>query len=148
MKPLFRLATRLHAEWELSPRAFTAPVRRSAGTLRHNGAQAHLPQLKMRLLRKLLEAGGTPDSARPLRQAANAAEALAWETPYPLLVFPCLFEEKVGGIQARGARALQPSAGVEFGADAGRLRLRESSSTRPAERRCTFSMGIRYSSMP
>jgi len=29
-----------------------------------------------------------------LRTAANEAAALAWVTPYPLLVFPTLFEEK------------------------------------------------------
>ena len=29
-----------------------------------------------------------------MRSAANEAAALAWVTPYPLLVFPTLFEEK------------------------------------------------------
>jgi hypothetical protein len=29
-----------------------------------------------------------------VRSAANEAAALAWVTPYPLLVFPALFEEK------------------------------------------------------
>jgi hypothetical protein len=29
-----------------------------------------------------------------VRNAANEAAALAWVTPYPLLVFPALFEEK------------------------------------------------------
>lgn len=29
-----------------------------------------------------------------VRRAANEAAALAWLTPYPLLVFPTLFEEK------------------------------------------------------
>jgi len=54
----------------------------------------------------MFEVGATPDSARSLRQAANNAEAVAWETPYPLLVFPCLFDEEV--------RQLQPRSGVDF----------------------------------
>jgi hypothetical protein len=30
---------------------------------------------------------------KPLCGAANQAAELAWDSPYPLLVFPCLFEE-------------------------------------------------------
>jgi hypothetical protein len=30
----------------------------------------------------------------PLKQAANEAAGLAWTTPFPLLVFPALFQEK------------------------------------------------------
>ena len=33
-------------------------------------------------------------SVSQVRRAANEAAALAWVTPYPLLVFPVLFEEK------------------------------------------------------
>jgi hypothetical protein len=35
-----------------------------------------------------------PTSNNYVRNAANEAAALAWVTPYPLLVFPALFEEK------------------------------------------------------
>ncbi len=72
--------------------------------------QAHLPRLKLRLLGERLDANSTPDSARPLRQAANVAEALAWETPYPLLVFPCLFEEKVLEARSAGTEVFQDYA--------------------------------------
>ena len=34
----------------------------------------------------------SPDSSM-IRRAANEAASLAWVTPYPLLVFPLLFEE-------------------------------------------------------
>jgi hypothetical protein len=37
----------------------------------------------------------TPELNPPLRRAANDAAALAWDTLYPLLVFPVLFEEKI-----------------------------------------------------
>jgi hypothetical protein len=86
----------------MSPQAFAVPVRRAAGLLPLHGAQGRLPQLKLRLLREMLEAAATPGSARSLRQAGNHAEAIAWETPYPLLVFPCLFDEKVQQLHQGG----------------------------------------------
>ena len=54
-----------------------------------------LELLKNRLLVGVLnELDGT--EANPyVRRAANEAAALAWVTPYPLLTFPELFEEKV-----------------------------------------------------
>lgn len=53
-----------------------------------------LEYLKNRLLRQLLAAtqGQTRNTA--LRRAANDAAAVAWLTPYPLLVFPELLGEK------------------------------------------------------
>lgn len=50
--------------------------------------------LKNILVGQRLEKLGRPDLSRQLRRAANEAAALAWVTPYPLLVFPILFEEK------------------------------------------------------
>lgn len=55
--------------------------------------ETELERLKARLLQGLL------DEAEPkyndyLRRAANEAAALAWVTPYPLLVFPALLDEK------------------------------------------------------
>ena len=35
-----------------------------------------------------------PEFSIQVRRAANEAAALAWVTPYPLLFFPVLFEEK------------------------------------------------------
>ena len=65
------------------------------------GAQeTELDLLKNELLRRLLKETPDPKFNAPLRRAANEAAALAWMTPYPLLVLPGLLEEK-----ARTARA-------------------------------------------
>jgi len=53
-----------------------------------------LDQLKRRLLQQRLGEAADPAVNGYLRRAANEAAALAWVTPYPLLVFPTLFEEK------------------------------------------------------
>jgi len=51
-------------------------------------------QLKGQLLAERLEDIWEPTATSQIRRAANEAAALAWITPYPLLVFPVLFEEK------------------------------------------------------
>jgi hypothetical protein len=51
-------------------------------------------ELKNRLLRERLSRAAEPGWESLLRRAANEAAALAWVTPYPLLVFPDLFAEK------------------------------------------------------
>jgi len=56
--------------------------------------ETELERLKGRLLLCELETGSAALGGH-LRRAANEAAALAWVTPYPLLVFPALFEEKV-----------------------------------------------------
>ena len=53
-----------------------------------------LERLKERLLHKRLEEAWGAQQISGLRRAANEAVALAWLTPYPLLVFPALFDEK------------------------------------------------------
>jgi len=50
-------------------------------------------RLKADLLAARLEATLEPELNSQIRRAANEAAALAWVTPYPLLVFPLLFEE-------------------------------------------------------
>ena len=40
----------------------------------------------------------------PLRRAANEAAALAWASPFPLLLFPGLFEEKIAELTLQVAR--------------------------------------------
>src|SRR5260370_28604259 len=50
--------------------------------------------LKNILLDARLEELLEPTFNSYVRNAANEAAALAWVTPYPLLVFPALFEEK------------------------------------------------------
>ena len=56
--------------------------------------ETEFERLKARLLARELSAASTPELGTPLRQAANEAAALAWDTLFPLLVFPVLFEEK------------------------------------------------------
>jgi hypothetical protein len=53
-----------------------------------------LDQLKRRLLGEYLYGQPARRANGYLRRAANEAAALAWVTPYPLLVFPELFQEK------------------------------------------------------
>jgi hypothetical protein len=50
--------------------------------------------LKDGLVRQRLEALWSPELSAQVRRAAHEAAALAWVTPYPLLMFPVLFEEK------------------------------------------------------
>jgi len=50
--------------------------------------------LMAQLLTERLGQVWKPASHAPVRGAANEAAALAWSTPYPLLVFPVLFAEK------------------------------------------------------
>ena len=51
-------------------------------------------RLKQELLEERLGEVWKAEQNSWLRRAANEAAALAWVTPYPLLVFPALFEEK------------------------------------------------------
>ena len=51
-------------------------------------------RLKDELLDDRIEQLLDPTCNSYVRSAANEAAALAWVTPYPLLVFPTLFEEK------------------------------------------------------
>jgi hypothetical protein len=61
-------------------------------------SRAHLEtefeRLKNELLREHLEEAVDGQFHSPLRRAAHEAAALAWATPFPLLVLPVLFEEK------------------------------------------------------
>jgi hypothetical protein len=56
--------------------------------------ETEFERLKSRLLARQLAEAPVPALNPPLRRAANDAAALAWDTLYPLLVFPVLFEEK------------------------------------------------------
>src|SRR5438105_11305723 len=71
------------------------------------GQQNRLEQLKLRLLAEQLEQLWEPEINSQVRRAANEAAALAWVTPFPMLMFPVLFEEKVAvalGIAERQAQ--------------------------------------------
>ena len=56
--------------------------------------ETELERLKNRLLLRALNELAAPGYNPFVRRAANEAAALAWVTPYPLLTFPALFEEK------------------------------------------------------
>ena len=56
--------------------------------------ETEFERLKNRLLREVLNGLTAPGLNINVRRAANEAAALAWVTPFPLLVFPALFEEK------------------------------------------------------
>ena len=71
--------------FEIGPPA-PVPVR---GPVEHE-----LEQLKARLLGRLLVRAAEPGMNVALRRAANEAASVAWFTPFPLLVFPTLLEEK------------------------------------------------------
>jgi hypothetical protein len=57
--------------------------------------ETEFERLKDLLLAQQLAYAPAPGLSPPLRRAANEAAALAWVTPFPLLVFPVLFEEKI-----------------------------------------------------
>jgi hypothetical protein len=57
-----------------------------------NNATSELEELKVRLLRELLNAAPL-NMHGVLGQAANQAASIAWATPYPLLVLPELVNE-------------------------------------------------------
>jgi hypothetical protein len=63
--------------------------------------QARLASLKDRLLEERLDEAPDLETESHFRQAANEAAALASITPYPLLAFPVLFEEKTSEAEAR-----------------------------------------------
>jgi hypothetical protein len=60
--------------------------------------------LKARLLAERLAEVWEPEATGLVRRAANEASAVAWLTPFPLLVFPVLFEEKAEAAVVVAAR--------------------------------------------
>ena len=64
-------------------------------------AHSQLHQLKRKLLRAELEA--TPETGlfKRLCRAANQAAELAWATCYPVLLYPCLFDEMLKAVRDR-----------------------------------------------
>jgi hypothetical protein len=63
-----------------------------------------LEALKRRLLAERLDDVWDPEFNSLVRRAANEAAAMAWSTPFPVLFFPVLFEEKITAAAARAAR--------------------------------------------
>jgi hypothetical protein len=79
----------------------TKPVFGKSGSLTHfclrscQKLLAHVGRIKTTILAEWQ--GRLKDHERILKLALNEAEALAWETPYPHLVFPTLAMEKAQG---------------------------------------------------
>jgi hypothetical protein len=57
--------------------------------------ERELEHAKTRLLNQLLQEESYAQLQQPIRHAANEAAALAWMTPFPLLLLPILIQEKV-----------------------------------------------------
>jgi hypothetical protein len=63
--------------------------------------EAELDEIKERLLEAAVTENDGAELYPAIRAAANEAAALAWNTPFPLLVFPLLFEEKTESARRR-----------------------------------------------
>jgi hypothetical protein len=82
---------RLETEFGPETRFAVTPARAAPFRAVH---ESRFEQLKSRLLEEQLEQLREPALNSQVRRAANEAAALAWVTPFPLLLFPVLFEEK------------------------------------------------------
>lgn len=71
----------------------------TTGRSQRDRTHTQLHQLKRQLLRVALEATPQTHLFKRLCGAANQAAERAWETDFPLLVFPCLFEELVAAVR-------------------------------------------------
>jgi hypothetical protein len=60
--------------------------------------------LKARLLKPVLNEAPSPALRRQLRLAANEAAAVAWTTPFPLLLLPILLQEKADEVRRYAER--------------------------------------------
>ena len=69
--------------------------------------ETELDRLKAELLSELLDESPGLEFNAPLRRAANEAAALVWFTPFPLLLFPALFEEKAAAARQQVERQNQ-----------------------------------------
>ena len=70
-------------------------------------AEEELERLKARLVRPLLDPVKDPELGTALQRAANEAASVAWFTPFPLLVFPTLLEEKAARARRQQERQKQ-----------------------------------------
>ena len=61
---------------------------------RSDGLLAQVGVLKTRLLLERLDATSEAETHAAIIRQAHEAERLAWKSHYPLLTFPCLFEER------------------------------------------------------
>lgn len=70
-------------------------VKPTPAAQRRQRQAAQLAELKDRYLDKALAVAADRALYIPYQRAAVDAAAVAWLTPWPLLVFPALFEEKI-----------------------------------------------------
>lgn len=66
--------------------------------------ESEFDRLTNQLLSEQLYLARGAELYAPLRRAANEAAALAWASPFPLLLFPGLFEEKIAALSLQVAR--------------------------------------------
>jgi len=93
--------TRLFAEFAAETRFELRPV---APAPFRAILENEFDRLKNQLLAEKLYLASQAELYAPLRRAANEAAALAWTSPFPLLLFPGLFEEKVAELTLHVAR--------------------------------------------
>lgn len=92
-----RIPTRFEPDTRFELKPAVAPPFRAA-------QETRFESLKSRLLIEKIEDAYDAELGPYLRRAANDAAALAWITPYPLLVFPALFAEKADAAIIRAER--------------------------------------------
>lgn len=68
---------------------------------RHGVSYPALDRLERSLLEAALRRNITPSFMPAIRHAAQEAAAIAWTQPFPVLVFPALFEEKLANARRR-----------------------------------------------
>ena len=109
--------------------AGTAPARNwsQAAGLRGPAQSTYNPalsELRVRLLQEALARPADPELSNLVRLVAAEAEAQAWLTSFPLLVFPALFEEKTQHVRSYVARQrrLRPERAGPAGAPGVNLR--------------------------
>jgi hypothetical protein len=80
---------------------------------RRGESELKLDQLKTRLLKTVLQETVDSGLRKQFRLAANEAAAIAWSTPYPLLVLPVLFQEKTAEVRGYVLRQLAVQRATE-----------------------------------
>ena len=97
------IARRLESKSGVRPNPMSV-AGRSGHYARRRDSLESLDELKQRLLREKAAAESDPALFVGLRDAAEEAAALAWATPYPLLLLPELFAEKAAEAGVRSDR--------------------------------------------
>jgi hypothetical protein len=69
-----------------------------------SGVAARFAVLKTRLLLERLNQTPESETHALIMRQANEAALLAWLSPYPLLTFPCLFEERAASATEQARR--------------------------------------------